>query len=80
MGPWNRLPLVVRWFADEFHREFEARRLTLPAAAFRARIRRILKPPYLILVSGWEKATPTHAHLFRSYQEGEAEESEEATD
>ncbi|EAL42010.4 AGAP002259-PA [Anopheles gambiae str. PEST] len=23
MGPWNRLPLVVRWFADEFHREFE---------------------------------------------------------
>nr|Q5TXB2.3 RecName: Full=Structure-specific endonuclease subunit SLX1 homolog [Anopheles gambiae] len=37
MGPWNRLPLVVRWFADEFHREFEARRLTLPVAAFRAR-------------------------------------------
>ncbi|XP_050070402.1 structure-specific endonuclease subunit SLX1 homolog [Anopheles maculipalpis] len=24
IGPWNRLPLVIRWFADEFHREFEA--------------------------------------------------------
>uniref|UniRef100_A0A182SE66 Structure-specific endonuclease subunit SLX1 C-terminal domain-containing protein n=1 Tax=Anopheles maculatus TaxID=74869 RepID=A0A182SE66_9DIPT len=23
IGPWNRLPLVIRWFADEFHREFE---------------------------------------------------------
>uniref|UniRef100_A0A182TKM5 Structure-specific endonuclease subunit SLX1 homolog n=1 Tax=Anopheles melas TaxID=34690 RepID=A0A182TKM5_9DIPT len=46
MGPWNRLPLVVRWFADEFHREFEARRLTLPASAFRARIRRISKSLY----------------------------------
>uniref|UniRef100_A0A182Q2R4 Structure-specific endonuclease subunit SLX1 homolog n=1 Tax=Anopheles farauti TaxID=69004 RepID=A0A182Q2R4_9DIPT len=24
IGPWNRLPLIIRWLADEFHREFEA--------------------------------------------------------
>uniref|UniRef100_A0A182M2N9 Structure-specific endonuclease subunit SLX1 homolog n=1 Tax=Anopheles culicifacies TaxID=139723 RepID=A0A182M2N9_9DIPT len=24
IGPWNRLPLVIRWLADEYHREFEA--------------------------------------------------------
>ncbi|XP_055601915.1 structure-specific endonuclease subunit SLX1 homolog isoform X2 [Uranotaenia lowii] len=23
IGPWNRLPLTVRWLADEYHREFE---------------------------------------------------------
>ncbi|XP_021707416.1 structure-specific endonuclease subunit SLX1 homolog [Aedes aegypti] len=23
IGPWNRLPLTVRWLADDFHREFE---------------------------------------------------------
>uniref|UniRef100_A0A182RH57 Structure-specific endonuclease subunit SLX1 homolog n=1 Tax=Anopheles funestus TaxID=62324 RepID=A0A182RH57_ANOFN len=23
IGPWNRLPLVIRWLANEFHREFE---------------------------------------------------------
>ncbi|XP_058450649.1 structure-specific endonuclease subunit SLX1 homolog [Malaya genurostris] len=23
IGPWNRLPLTVRWLAEEFHREFE---------------------------------------------------------
>ncbi|XP_052889473.1 structure-specific endonuclease subunit SLX1 homolog [Anopheles moucheti] len=23
IGPWNRLPLVIRWLGDEFHREFE---------------------------------------------------------
>ncbi|XP_052866995.1 structure-specific endonuclease subunit SLX1 homolog [Anopheles cruzii] len=24
IGPWNRLPLTIRWFADDFHRDFEA--------------------------------------------------------
>ncbi|XP_058116675.1 structure-specific endonuclease subunit SLX1 homolog [Anopheles ziemanni] len=23
IGPWNRLPLIIRWLADEYHREFE---------------------------------------------------------
>ncbi|XP_019553010.3 structure-specific endonuclease subunit SLX1 homolog [Aedes albopictus] len=23
IGPWNRLPLTVRWLTDDFHREFE---------------------------------------------------------
>lgn len=23
IGPWNRLPLTVRWLVDDFHREFE---------------------------------------------------------
>ncbi|XP_058822252.1 structure-specific endonuclease subunit SLX1 homolog [Topomyia yanbarensis] len=23
IGPWNRLPLTVRWLVDEYHREFE---------------------------------------------------------
>uniref|UniRef100_A0A182VQ16 Structure-specific endonuclease subunit SLX1 homolog n=1 Tax=Anopheles minimus TaxID=112268 RepID=A0A182VQ16_9DIPT len=43
IGPWNRLPLVIRWLADEFHREFEGKSPPLHMAICFGRMKKVTR-------------------------------------